>query len=118
MEQETDKNAYQAMTDDDLKKLSPGPSCGVVTAIFPNPENPEEDITANFTVYDGIAYGTVEVDGKTREVVASFPLAKFVNDVAKNMQKKVLENLGIEEKRNVTPIELLQSYGTCTFIGD
>lgn len=109
---------YQEITNDDLKKLSPGQLYGEVTVIYPNPEDPEEDLTSNFTVYDGIAYSSVEVDGRKREVVATFPMSRFVNTIAKNMKKKVLDALDIKIERDVTPVELLEVYSNIEFVGD
>lgn len=109
---------YQEMTSDDLKKLSPGQFFGDALVIYPNPEDETQQLTSNFAVYDGIAYSVVEVDGAKREIVATFPMVKFVNTVAKNMKTKVLNALGITVERDVTCAELLQLYGNFSFVGD
>ena len=107
---------YQAMTDNDLDRLSPGKCFGEATVTYPNPESGRGNVTSKLMIYDGIAYGTAKVKGKEREVVAIYPLMKFINDTAKSMKEKIKEALGITEVRDVTPAEIMQAYGTFKFI--
>ena len=107
---------YQEITDDDLRRVSPSQVLGMVTVVYPNPEDPSEDITSDFEICDGFAFSIAEVDGQKREVYATFPMVKFVNTMAKNMKTKVLNALGITPERDLTPVELFQVYGEINFV--
>ena len=107
---------YQEMLDTDMDKMTPGGYFGEVSIKYPNPEDPEESISSTFSVYDGIAYSTVTIDGQPREVMAAFPLERFINTKASTMQKKIKDVLNIEEDRDITPLEILQTYGRMTLI--
>ena len=109
---------YQEMTNDDLAKLSPGKLFGEAVVTYPNPEDPENVLTSTFTVFDGIAYSTVEADGRKREVVATFPLLRFINTTAKTMKENIKTALNITEDRDITPVEILQTYCNISFVGD
>ena len=112
----TKKETYQVMEDTDLDKLSPGKYFGEAVVTFPNPENERSTVTGKLSIYDGIAYGTAKVKGKEREVVAIFPLLNFINKTATTMKEKIKEVLNIREQRDVTPLEIFQTYSTIKFI--
>lgn len=110
---------YQPITASDFERMTPGKLFGEAIVTYPNPEDPETNLTSTFTVYDGLAYSKVKVDGVEREVVAKFPLAKFINTTAKStMKKKIMEVLNITTDRDVNPAEILQTYSKIEFVGD
>ena len=112
----TTKTKYQPMTDEDLDKMTPGQYFGDAIVTYPNPDKPTSTITSKLSIYDGIAYGTARVKGKDREIVATYPLLKFINTTAKTMKNKIREVLNIEEERDVTPVEIFQTYSTIKFV--
>lgn len=117
-EQTKTTETYQEMTNEDLERLSPGKFFGHATVTYPNPEDANEVLTSKFKVYDGIAYSNVTVEGKEREVVAIFPLLKFINTTAKTMKENIKKALDITTDRDITPVEIMQTYSTISFVGD
>lgn len=107
---------YQIMLDTDIENMTPGNYFGEVSIKYPNPEDPDESLSSIFSVYDGIAYSVVTIDDQQREVMAIFPLEKFINTMAITMQEKIKDVLNIEEDRDVTPVEILQTYGRMSLI--
>ena len=106
---------YPDVKTEELFKLTPNKQYNEkITLRYPNPLNNEELLVTEFEVMDGIAYGKAMVDGEEREVVATYPLANFINKISPIMKNKIKEVRNITEDRDINIIEILLSY--CTFI--
>lgn len=108
---------YPDVKTDELFKLTPNKQYNEkITLRYPNPLNNEELLVTEFEVMDGIAYGKTTIDGEEREVVATYPLANFINKTSPIMKNKIKEVRNITEDRDITIVEILLSYCTFTII--
>ena len=98
------------VTIEDLKKCSPGKMCAIATMRFKNPLDERTNIVGTFNIFDGVAFGTADIDGVKREIVMQYPLYELVNKTATLLKEKVKQHLKIEEDRDVTVYEILSCY--------
>lgn len=112
----TDALKYQPCTDADIKRLSPGAFVANAVVGYTNPLNKKERIKSKFAIYDGVGFSEAIINGKKVEIMATFPLTRFINFQAKPMKEKIKKVLKITEDRDVTAVEILQTYGKMVVI--
>lgn len=103
----------EKMTDIILHRLSPSrEECVHATVNFPNPLNEDESVIGQFSIFDGIAFGTATIDGEEREVVAQYPLVGLLNtnQYAKSMKENVIKHLQLPEDHKLTPVDVFHAY--------